>query len=105
VPPPDTALARQRYEGTVHGRVQGVGFRWFVRSAAARLDLCGWVANEPSGSVRVVAEGDPDNIAELVRALGHGPPGAHVERVDGEVSTATGAFSTFEIRSGGHPGD
>jgi acylphosphatase len=95
----------QRYEATVHGRVQGVGFRWFVRTVAAQLGVVGWVANEPSGSVRVVAEGDPANIAALARALGQGPSGAYVERVDGETSAATGAFTSFEIRSGGHSGD
>jgi acylphosphatase len=98
-------VVRQRYEATVHGRVQGVGFRWFVRSAATRLDLVGWVANEPSGSVRVVVEGEADRVAELIRALGHGPAGATVERVDGELAAATGAFTKFEIRSGSHPGD
>ena len=95
----------QRYEATVHGRVQGVGFRWFVRNVAARLSLVGWVANEPSGSVRVVAEGEEAKLAELARALGQGPSGAHVERVDSELSAATGTFTTFEIRSGSHSGD
>ena len=97
--------ARRRYEATVHGRVQGVGYRWFVRSVAARLHLVGWVANEPSGSVRVVAEGDPASLDELARLLGHGPSGAKVERIDGEIVPATGSFSTFEIKSGGHSGD
>jgi acylphosphatase len=98
-------VTRKRYEATVHGRVQGVGFRWFVRSAAARLNLVGWVANEPLGSVRVVAEGEEGSIAELARALAQGPPGASVQRVDGETSAATGAFGSFEIRSGSHSGD
>jgi acylphosphatase len=99
------AGARQRYEATVHGRVQGVGFRWFVRSVAARLNLVGWVANEPSGSVRVVAEGDRAGLEELARLLRQGPPGAQVERVDHDMSGATGVFNSFEIRSGGHSGD
>lgn len=98
-------MTRQRYEATVHGRVQGVGFRWFVRSVAARLNLVGWVANEPSGSVRIVAEGDAANLTELAKALGQGPSGAHVERVDAEISAAKGTFRAFEIRSGGHSGD
>ena len=98
-------LARQRYEATVHGRVQGVGFRWFVRSAAARLNLVGWVANEPSGSVRVVAEGEESDIAELARVIAQGPAGASVERVAAETSGATGTFRSFEIRYGGHSGD
>ena len=99
------SVTRQRYEATIHGRVQGVGFRWFVRSAASRLQLVGWVANEPSGSVRVVAEGDEANLNELARLLAEGPSGSHVERVDGETSAASGSFGKFEIRSGGHSGD
>jgi acylphosphatase len=94
-----------RYEATVHGRVQGVGFRWFVRSAAARLKLVGWVANDPSGNVRVVAEGDRARIDELARILRRGPAGADVERVDEDTSSATGQFTSFDIRSGGHSGD
>ena len=89
----------------MHGRVQGVGFRWFVRTVAARLNLVGWVANDSSGSVRVVAEGDEANLAELAKALGRGPSGAHVERVDGEISSAKGTFTAFEIRYGSHSGD
>ena len=98
-------MTTQRYEATVHGRVQGVGYRWFVQRVAARLGLVGWVANEPSGSVRVVAEGDIASLDELARLLSQGPSGAHVERIDSEVVSATGSFSTFEIKPGGHSGD
>jgi acylphosphatase len=65
----------------VAGRVQGVGFRWFVREEARRLRLDGWVRNLPSGEVEVVAEGDRDSLDALTRSIAKGPPGARVEMV------------------------
>jgi acylphosphatase len=66
----------------VSGRVQGVGFRWFVMREATRLDLAGYVRNLPDGSVEVVAEGPPAGLASLESALRHGPPAARVQAVD-----------------------
>lgn len=64
------------------GRVQGVGFRWFVRETARRHDLAGWVLNRPDGAVEVVAEGPGDAIAALRAAINEGPPGARVDSVE-----------------------
>jgi acylphosphatase len=64
------------------GRVQGVGFRWFVRERARELRLAGWVRNNRDGSVEVAAEGDAAALARLRAALEHGPPGADVVAVD-----------------------
>lgn len=61
--------------------MQGVGFRWFVRERARRLDLAGWVRNEPDGTVAVAAAGPPERIAALRRALLDGPPGARVDEL------------------------
>ncbi len=66
----------------VRGRVQGVGFRWFVREAAHRLGLAGWVRNLPDGSVEVAADGDADLIASFRAALREGPSGATVTNID-----------------------
>lgn len=66
----------------VKGRVQGVGFRWFVTREAARLDLAGYVRNLPDGTVEVVAQGPEAALASLESALAHGPPAAHVSSVD-----------------------
>ncbi len=66
----------------VSGRVQGVGFRWFVRERASRLGLAGWVRNCPDGSVEVAARGDVDALATLERHLWSGPPGASVRAVE-----------------------
>jgi acylphosphatase len=65
----------------ISGRVQGVGFRWFVREEARRLGLSGWVTNLPSGDVEVAAGGTGPSLERLRRALGVGPAGASVEQV------------------------
>jgi acylphosphatase len=94
-----------RLDATVVGRVQGVGFRWFVLDAACRLDLRGWVANEADGSVRCVAEGPRPALDALLRDLAAGPLGAYVERVVPRWGPAGGTLGPFEIRSRAHPGD
>lgn len=66
----------------VNGRVQGVGFRWFVMREAARLDLAGYVRNLPDGTVEVVARGPAAALTSLESALAHGPPAARVGSVD-----------------------
>jgi acylphosphatase len=99
------AGAEARVDVTVRGRVQGVGFRWFVLDAAARLDLRGWVANEADGSVRCVAEGPRVALEELVLELARGPIGADVERVIQRWGLPGDSFRDFEIRPAGHRGD
>jgi len=66
----------------VKGRVQGVGFRWFVQSEAARIGLRGWVRNTDDGDVEVMAAGSPAQIEELVLALHRGTRGSRVDRVE-----------------------
>lgn len=95
----------ERLEATVHGYVQGVGFRWFVVRQAARLGLSGWTANQPDGSVRIVAEGPAEVLDEFLKQLQAGPAGASVERVDVHRSPALGNLGSFIIRAGGHRGD
>jgi acylphosphatase len=65
----------------VRGRVQGVGFRWFVHREAAEIGLRGWVKNTQEGHVELVAAGDPDQIAELEQALQQGSRGSRVDAV------------------------
>jgi acylphosphatase len=65
----------------IQGRVQGVGFRWFVQREAAELDLRGWVRNTEEGEVEVVASGTPDVLAELRRSLREGPRGSRVDHL------------------------
>ncbi len=94
-----------RIEATVEGVVQGVGFRWFVWRAAARLDVRGWVANRSDGAVELVAEGSSQALEALVSAVRRGPPGAVVSSVQVHHLPSTGRFREFEIRGGGHTGD
>ena len=94
-----------RLDATVTGRVQGVGFRWFVLQEAAELGLDGWVANTPGGAVRCVAEGPRSRLERLLERLRTGPPAAVVEHVSDAFMPATGTLGAFSVRSGAHPGD
>lgn len=66
----------------VRGRVQGVGFRWFVLQEAVVLDLGGFVQNLSDGSVEVVASGPAPALGQLEQALSRGPRGARVDSVE-----------------------
>jgi len=65
----------------ISGRVQGVGFRWFVVDKARRLQLSGWVKNRPDGNVEIAASGKSEALAQLESAVSSGPPGAQVKKV------------------------
>jgi acylphosphatase len=65
----------------IRGRVQGVGFRWFVHREAAELGLRGWVRNTDAGEVEIVAAGDAETIAALRTELHKGSRGSRVDAV------------------------
>jgi len=65
----------------IQGRVQGVGFRWFVQREAGELDLRGWVRNTEEGEVEVVASGSAEDLAELRASLRRGPRGSRVDHL------------------------
>lgn len=75
------------YRYRVRGRVQGVGFRWFVMVEAGRLGLEGYVRNLPDDSVEVVARGSQEAISKLEKALARGPSMARVDGVEKEEVT------------------
>ena len=81
----------------VSGRVQGVGFRWFVRQHAAELGLVGTVRNLADGRVEVVAGGATDSLTRLARLLASGPPGAAVQDVVGEPASLPAELRTFGV--------
>ena len=89
----------QRLTARVIGRVQGVGYRWFVVDAASRLGLVGWVRNaDDEQAVELVAEGDSSSLDALETQLGDGPGAAWVEQVEGSRGPASGGMTRFEIR-------
>ncbi|WP_158793475.1 acylphosphatase [Granulicella sp. L60] len=83
----------------VKGRVQGVGFRWFVHREAAELGLRGWVRNTDEGHVEIVAAGTAEELAELKDALRKGSRGSRVDAVlEDELVESEGAkLGPFEI--------
>lgn len=83
----------------IKGRVQGVGFRWFVHQEAGALGLRGWVRNTEDGHVEVVASGDAEDLGLLREALHKGSRGSRVDAIvehdlaDGEVD----GLGSFQI--------
>lgn len=83
----------------VYGVVQGVNFRSFVLRHARDLGLTGYVRNlYPEEAVEVKAEGEREQLEQLLRYLEEGPRGAWVKRVDANWSEYSGAYSRFELR-------
>jgi len=89
------ALSARRW--FVSGRVQGVGFRWFVEKHAVQLGLRGWVRNEDDGRVQVYAAGKPDQLDRLAALLHQGPRFAEVRGVE-EQEASVQQLSSFESR-------
>jgi acylphosphatase len=87
-----------RLTAWVHGHVQGVGFRWWVRARALELGLVGWATNLDDGRVEVVAEGPPSAVQALLDALnGPGAPG-RVRTVVERWAQASGGITGFAER-------
>ena len=82
---------------TVHGRVQGVGFRYAVARAARSRGVAGWVRNRQDGTVEAGFEGEPEAVESLVRICREGPRGAEVGRAD-TVEEPPEGLRGFEIR-------
>jgi acylphosphatase len=87
----------ERLHAIVVGRVQGVGFRFFVKRHADLLGLTGYVRNLPEGRVDVVAEGSTEALDQLTKLLELGPSGAVVIDVIADRKTGTGEFPGFII--------
>jgi acylphosphatase len=87
-----------RLHATIHGRVQGVNFRYYTQREASNLHITGWIYNRPDGSVEVVAEGKKESLQKLRQFLHRGPPSARVEHVEAEWGESTGEFNRFRVR-------
>ncbi len=81
----------------VRGRVQGVGFRWFVEREAHVLGIAGWVRNNADGSVEVLAMGSGDQLLQLRSRLRSGPRAARVDDVEEVESKPVAGLTTFRI--------
>jgi len=93
-----TEKHNSRLHAIVEGRVQGVGFRYFVEEEAVKLELNGWVRNRLDGSVEVTVEGDREDLKKFLSALYQGPRASIVNHVHQEWQTHTGEFTHFYIR-------
>jgi acylphosphatase len=91
-------VSRAAFHAIVRGRVQGVGYRYFVLRNARMLDLVGYTRNLRDGSVEVVAEGEREQLEQLMVKLRIGPREARVELIDVKWAECGGDCSKFEIR-------
>jgi acylphosphatase len=93
-PTENTTLVRRFI---VRGRVQGVGFRWFVEREAHILGIAGWVRNNHDGSVEVLAQGTRDQLSGLHSRLREGPRAARVDAVDVSDAPPVPRLNSFRI--------
>ena len=91
---PDGQIARNYI---VRGRVQGVGFRWFVEREARTLGIAGWVRNRMDGTVEVLAMGTREQLSQLHSHLRQGPRAARVDEVDVSEAQPVEGLNTFRI--------
>ena len=96
---PDVAshVVPTRRRVLVHGRVQGVGFRFAVASRAKTRGVAGWVRNRADGTVEAVVEGEPSAVESVVAFCRDGPRGARVDVVD-VVDEEPEGLTSFAVR-------
>jgi acylphosphatase len=82
----------------VRGRVQGVGFRWFVEREAHILKIAGWARNNPDGTVEVLAMGTRDQLSGLRSRLQEGPRAARVDNVEESEAEPIAGLNSFQVR-------
>lgn len=82
---------------TVYGRVQGVGFRHVAIREAQRLDISGWVANRPDGTVELDLQGSPEAVEKMLDWCGRGPATAFVREVRVVEKTPRGDMEGFTV--------
>ena len=87
----------ERINIIVEGRVQGVGFRYFIYEIGAYFKLTGWVKNKLNGNVEILAEGPQENLVALLGEARKGPPSAHVTNTNVEWSVQKNDLLPFTI--------
>jgi len=88
-------MATARVHLIIHGRVQGVAFRYSAEDQANRIGIGGWVRNLHNGTVEIIAEGQRSELEELIKWCGHGPSLARVTDVEIEWLEPTNEFERF----------
>ncbi len=86
------------FTGTIRGRVQGVGFRYFAKNKADTFNLTGWVRNLPDGSMEVTAFGPPSSLEQFMQDLRTGPIGSRIESAHFQWLQGSPESERFEIR-------
>jgi len=87
---------KKRIHIKVNGLVQGVGFRYYTIELAKQLNLTGWVRNTLDGGVEILAQGEEDNLKELLNWAYHGPKSARVENVEYKWGEYKNEFNEFK---------
>jgi len=82
----------------IHGKVQGVGYRFYATRVARRLGLKGWIQNLRDGSVEALIEGEPEAIDEWIDDVREGPRYAEVTKIDQEVREYSGKLGDFDVK-------
>ncbi|MEX0928815.1 MAG: acylphosphatase [Balneolales bacterium] len=88
---------QKRVNVIIKGRVQGVGYRYFVKQKAGDLELNGWVRNLKNGHVEAMFEGDPSRVQEMLKACREGPRPARVDEIEVKENQLDGELNRFEI--------
>src|ERR1051326_3066632 len=82
----------------IHGKVQGVGYRFFATRVARRMGLKGYITNERDGTVAAAVEGEKQNIDDWIEELKEGPRYAEVTKIDQETKEYTGRLGDFAVK-------
>jgi acylphosphatase len=91
-------MAKEQRFIRIHGKVQGVGYRFFATRVARRLGLKGWIQNNRDGSVEAMVEGEKGAIDEWIEELKEGPRYAEVTRIDQEPKDFSGKLPDFDVK-------
>jgi acylphosphatase len=96
--PPRDPNAKELRHIRIHGKVQGVGYRFFATRVARRLGLKGSIQNQRDGSVEAIVEGTRAVIDQWLEELREGPRYAEVTQIDQETKEFTGRLGDFDVR-------
>jgi acylphosphatase len=91
-------MAKEQRVIRIHGKVQGVGYRFFATRVARRLGLKGTIQNNRDGTVDAVVEGDKSVIDDWIEELKEGPRYAEVTKIDQETKDFTGRLGDFDVK-------